>query len=720
MAERVKFLTDALLLCYSQIFFSSRKPVGILFMLATFVHPGHGLFGVIGALFSIASAYLIGIDPKFIRQGLYGYNAVLLGLGFGFFYKIGVENLLFLLVSIILLTFLTFFLNNLFQQYFGLPALTLPFTLMMWLVLLSGQRLEGLRQHPFGWGDLFTGVAPLAGVFPYPWDTFLSSFSAILFQANPLSGCMIALGVLIYSRIAVVLMTAGFFLALFLHHHLGTDLVAFQHLGFNYMFAALAIGGIFTVPNPASLGFALLAVAITVVILVGSTAFSSPLFSPWTLPFNLAVWLVLYSLRTGKCPIGEIHLVEYGDGSPEENLKKQREDRMVWRRRNRVITLPFHGRWKVTQGIDGKYTHQDVWRFAYDFQAVDSYGHASHHEGTDLVHYYAYGLPTLAPADGKVHAVKGDIPDNSIGSVNTDENWGNHVIIEHGPDHYSCLCHLKQDSIRVTPGQEVFRGETIAACGNSGRSPYPHIHLQFQKRPEIGAPTASFDFSQIVLSDQEETLLLQGQLKEGDIVVNMKPAVGHEMFFPYALNKVYSYEWNSGNSAKEGLKRSEIELWRMEVDFDGHTMLISSPSVTRLTFHLSDGVLTATGVAGDRDTGLFLFGSLLSRIPLIQGNKAIKWSSSIGPDISPKRIYESFLDPFSLLGVGLLQSKACVMKPSEDELILHVRPSTQLSVPFLTLPLMQGEAAEIRFKRNVGLVKMTVGNKMLRVYENSR
>ncbi len=708
MAASVKFITDALLLSYSHIFFSNHKPVGMLFLLATFVHPAHGFFGIIAALFSMASATLIGIDPKFIRQGLYGYNAVLLGLGFGFFYEIGVASLLFLLVSCLLLTFLTLFLNTIFHKYLGLPVLTLPFTLMMWLVLPSSQRIGEFIQHTAGRGPLFAGVAvPTGAVAPAPWDSLLMSFSAILFQSNIISGCFIALGLLIASRMAFVLMTAGFFLALSLHHALGAAFVEFRYLGFNYMFSALAIGGIFAVPNPASVGFSLLTVAITVVIFVGLGAFATPMFPPWTMPFNLAVWLVLYALRTRKFHLGTIHLVEHSAGSPEENLKRYKEDRMGWKRRDRIITLPFHGRWKVTQGVDGKHTHQDAWRFAYDFQAVDSYGQPYHHGGTDLAHYYAHGLPVLAPAGGRVHSVKGDIPDNPIGSVNTDENWGNYVLIAHGPD-YSCLCHLKQNSIRVTPGQEVLRGEILAACGNSGRSPYPHIHLQFQKKPEIGAPTASFDFSQIVLSDQEETLLLKGQLKEGEIVVNMKPAIGYETFFPYALNRVYAYEWHGGKA-----KGKTIELWRMEVDFDGRFILVSSKKETRLTFYLSDGLLTVTSVAGARDTGLFLFGTLLARTPLIQGNNDLKWSLSIGPEIPQKRIVESLLEPFSLLGVGLVHNKACLMKPGEEELILQVRPSVQLMAPFLSLPLTQGEAAEIRFKRNVGLVKMTAGDKTL-------
>ena len=55
---------------------------------------------------------------------------------------------------------------------------------------------------------------------------------------------------------------------------------------------------------------------------------------------------------------------------------------------------------------------------------------------------------------------------------------GNHVIIDRGDDTYVALAHLRRGSIRVRNGDRVAAGDRIAACGNSGNSTEPHLHLQ--------------------------------------------------------------------------------------------------------------------------------------------------------------------------------------------------------------------------------------------------
>ncbi|NOZ04709.1 MAG: hypothetical protein GXO92_08965, partial [FCB group bacterium] len=54
----------------------------------------------------------------------------------------------------------------------------------------------------------------------------------------------------------------------------------------------------------------------------------------------------------------------------------------------------------------------------------------------------------------------------------------------------------KQGSVVVVPGQQVQRGALLGYCGNSGRSPVPHIHLQLQSNPALGAPTLPVVFAE--------------------------------------------------------------------------------------------------------------------------------------------------------------------------------------------------------------------------------
>lgn len=98
----------------------------------------------------------------------------------------------------------------------------------------------------------------------------------------------------------------------------------------------------------------------------------------------------------------------------------------------------------------------------------------------------------IAPADGTIVEVDDGIEDNSVGEVNTTKNWGNTIIIKHAEGLYSKLCHLQKDSILVKPGDHVHYGQKIAKVGNSGRSPYPHLHFQIQSTPYIGSKTTRY------------------------------------------------------------------------------------------------------------------------------------------------------------------------------------------------------------------------------------
>lgn len=66
---------------------------------------------------------------------------------------------------------------------------------------------------------------------------------------------------------------------------------------------------------------------------------------------------------------------------------------------------------------------------------------------------------------------------------------GNHVIIE-GEGVFIALCHLKRGSVCVRPGQLVGVGDAIGACGNSGNSTEPHLHVQAMDSVDPGRASA--------------------------------------------------------------------------------------------------------------------------------------------------------------------------------------------------------------------------------------
>jgi len=83
--------------------------------------------------------------------------------------------------------------------------------------------------------------------------------------------------------------------------------------------------------------------------------------------------------------------------------------------------------------------------------------------------------------------MKNNVEENIPGVTNTDELFGNYVIIDHGNDEFSVLAHMITGSIPVHPGEIVEKREMIGLCGNSGNSTEPHLHYHLQNSPSISS-----------------------------------------------------------------------------------------------------------------------------------------------------------------------------------------------------------------------------------------
>ena len=89
-----------------------------------------------------------------------------------------------------------------------------------------------------------------------------------------------------------------------------------------------------------------------------------------------------------------------------------------------------------------------------------------YHNGIDLD--CETGDPILSLADGVV-------------TYNTPDKYGAEVVIIQYPDNgnaYVMYAHMSVVYVKV--GQEVSRGEEIAACGSTGYSTGPHLHLEIK------------------------------------------------------------------------------------------------------------------------------------------------------------------------------------------------------------------------------------------------
>jgi len=149
--------------------------------------------------------------------------------------------------------------------------------------------------------------------------------------------------------------------------------------------------------------------------------------------------------------------------------------------------LPFTGKWTVVNGgLTKKLSHS--WgivpqRYAYDFIIVDDEGKSSSGDRRSL-NSYCYDKDIIAPADGKVVALRDRYKDSFVDGKNAycdaSHIAGNYIVIKHNDSEYSTIAHFIPGSLKVKKGDVVKQGQVIGKCGNSGNSSEPHIHFQLQ------------------------------------------------------------------------------------------------------------------------------------------------------------------------------------------------------------------------------------------------
>jgi len=408
---------------------------------------------------------------------------------------------------------------------YGLPVLSIPFVITFWFIVLPSSQFEnlGLTQRNIYWmNDMYAmGGSHLLNFFQsidsFPVhnlvDIYLRSMSSILFQNNLVAGILIAVCLLICSRIAFSLSIIGFLSAYFFAQFSGSAAtsITYYNIGANYIMVALAVGGFFIIPSRQSYLWTVLLVPVTTLVLLFFSKLLGFIHLPvFSLPFSVTVILFIYFLQY-RSKAGKLALTPFQYYSPEINLyiynnnHKDRQYHFLYF----PLYLPFWGEWTVSQGHDGKHTHKGDWGKAFDFMLLDDENKSFNSNGLLCENYYCYNKPVLAPADGVVEEIIDQIDDNEIGKVNTANNWGNTIIIRHVAGLYTQMSHLRKGSFKVGKGDSVKRGDLLASCGNSGRSPQPHIHFQVQISPTLGSRTLDYPFAYYQKLEKGKNILVQ-------------------------------------------------------------------------------------------------------------------------------------------------------------------------------------------------------------------
>lgn len=546
------------LLSYGHVAFVSHPIPALLVLLATFYHPLIGLAGLAGSLVSNATARWMGADDATWKSGILGTNGLLTGLALAMYTTPDLQMAAFLFIGAAAVGVISNFLGSALGKH-DLPILSMPMMIIIWPLLIS-TGLDPILSKAYPAIPFLRSIDIwLFQVLPLSVFEFVKMFGNILFQENLISGVLVLIAIGLISRISLIYALGGGLLGMVTYFALNHTLDGFH--GLNFVLVALAFGGYFIISNKHAIIFAMLAIITVGIVDHAAYQFLNPPdtlsisnrpsailgMTKSTIPtlvfaFNAVTLIFLFPLK----------IAFQGDRTPRIisvplSLIKTPESNLIWARRwmsNRYIqktllSFPFLGQWSVLQGNNGEWTHKDKGRFAWDFVIKDENGKQFRNDGLELEDYYCYGLPVLAPATGTVASIENSVADNPPGKAETERNWGNYVIIDHGFGEYSEISHFKQASIQVVPGQTVQRGQLIGYCGNSGRSPVPHIHFQLQNEPKVGSQSLGVRFSEGIVN--------------GNISVNIIPKK-EDLLAPLQLEA----------SSEFSLIGKETEVWELE------------------------------------------------------------------------------------------------------------------------------------------------------------
>jgi urea transporter len=596
---------------YSILFFSNSKAFGFLLLVVTFFKPFAGLAGLIATVMAIAVSSFSGLSKTTIHKGLFSFNALMIGIGMGTFYNSGLAFWVLLLLAVLLSVVLSGVLWNILSKK-GLPFLAIPFVICFWLVILVSREFTAIdlttrniywlnEMYAIGDKELVSFMLFFENLPLHPLIiTFFKSLSSLFFQANVLAGIIIFIGVLLHSRISLTMLIVGFIASLLFNSivHAYGDGINYYLMGANFIMVTVAIGSFFVVPSFYSYLWAIICVPITFIIVIGLSKFTGLLQLPvYSLPFCFVTILLVYFFSI--TPQKKMVLTPVQFYSPEKNLYNylNSKERLFYEKYLR-LHLPFLGQWIVSQGYDGQITHKGDWSKALDFMIVDSQMKTYTHYATQPENFYCFNKPVLAPANGFVQEIIDHIDDNEIGKINREQNWGNAVVIKHAEGLYTKMSHLKKNSFKVKVGDYVRQGDVIAACGNSGRSPEPHLHFQVQVTPFVGSKTIAYPFAAYTTSKNKNPMMAEFAIPQetelvSNVVVDENLAKAFEFLPGYRMNV-----------SADGFAES---TWEVFTDAYNSSYIYCYHTKAIAYFNRTNNVFYFTSFYGNRKSLLYFF-----------------------------------------------------------------------------------------------------------------
>jgi urea transporter len=260
--------------------------------------PQVALGGLLAVLAGTVTAQWLRVDAAGLSAGLYGYNAYLVGLTLGTFLAVSPLWWIYVALGGAVSVVATLGTANVFKTW-GVAALTAPFVLTAWLLLLSTYAFSAID----GTGlPMSAGITPLdpALADPLAFGDFLrgilASVSQVFLKASVLAALLLLAGLAVNSLAAAGFALGGAIVAVATAHLVGaeSDLITGGLMGFSPILTAIALGAVFYRPGPRVAIYALVGTVFTVIVQGAMNVAMTPFGIPTlTAPFVLASWLFL-------------------------------------------------------------------------------------------------------------------------------------------------------------------------------------------------------------------------------------------------------------------------------------------------------------------------------------------------------------------------------------------------------------------------------------------
>ena len=308
---QLNFWIESTLNSFGQIFFSKNKIFSILLILVCFLFPFSGLISLIFVLLINLLAQVIGLEKEWIKDGVFGFNAVLLATSLTQLYEFNFVFSVVCLSAIILLLINTVWIMAVFGKY-NVPMVSFPFLFTYWIISLGIRSLPTLEInesalfqinfHEVNQANIFYQITHSLDFISLPKsiEVYFKTLGSVFFQPTIFAGALVSLGLIYFSRIAFTFSVISLMLAYLFYSLIGANVLDLNEnlAGANYVFMGIGLGCFYVIPNKWSY---LMVIVLTPVLLLMYLFFGKIMYffqlQGFTLAFSVCTVITLFMLN---------------------------------------------------------------------------------------------------------------------------------------------------------------------------------------------------------------------------------------------------------------------------------------------------------------------------------------------------------------------------------------------------------------------------------------